>query len=275
MEKEYKTEEEFLKNYDSSKFEKLSATTDILIFSVASSKQDNYRKLNNKHFSVLLVKRKQHPFKDMWCLPGGFIGIDETSEDAAKRVLARETNLHNIYLEQLYTFDEVNRDPRMRIISISYVALVDKNRLDDTLYEDASWFNMEIEEDEKNIKINLDNGEENFDVVIKKTLKELTTDRYKYTIEKNTRIAFDHAKTIASGISRIKNKLEYTDIAFNLMPEYFTLGELQQVYEVILGKKLLDPAFRRIIASKVEQTEMTRVNGGHRPSKLFKYKGNK
>ena len=275
MEKEYKTEEEFLKNYDSSQFEKLSATTDILIFSVASSKQENYRKLNNKHFSVLLVKRDQFPFKNKWCLPGGFIGIDETSEEAAKRVLARETNLHNIYLEQLYTFDDVKRDPRMRIISISYVALVDKNSLDDTLYENASWFNMEVDEDENRIKVNLDNGEENFDIIVKKTLKEQTTDRYKYTIEKNDHIAFDHPLTIVSGISRIKNKLEYTDIAFNLMPEYFTLGELQQVYEVILGKKLLDPAFRRIIASKVEQTDKTRVDGGHRPSKLFKYKKNK
>ena len=275
MEKDYRTEEEFLKNYDSSGFEKLSATTDILIFSVASSKQENYRKLNNKHFSVLLVKRNRLPFKDMWCLPGGFIGIDETSEDAAKRILERETNLKHIYLEQLYTFDDVNRDPRMRIISISYVALVDKNRLDDTLYENASWFNMEIEEDETQIKVNLDNGDENFDIVVKKTLKEMTTDRYKYTVAKNDKIAFDHPLTIVSGISRIKNKLEYTDIAFNLMPEYFTLGELQQVYEVILGKKLLDPAFRRIIASKVEKTDKTRVNGGHRPSKLFKYKGKK
>ena len=97
MEKQYLSEEEFLKDYDSSKFEKLSMTADILIFSVSDGVQENYRKLNEKHFSVLLVKRKQHPFKDMWCLPGGFIGIDETSEDAAKRVLARETNLHNIY----------------------------------------------------------------------------------------------------------------------------------------------------------------------------------
>ena len=275
MEKEYKTEEEFLKDYDSSQYEKLSATVDVLIFSVASTKQDNYRKLNNKHFSVLLVKRDQFPFKNKWCLPGGFIGIDETSEEAANRVLKSETNLHNIYLEQLYTFDDVKRDPRMRVISISYVALVDKNRLDDTLFENASWFNMEIDENENRIKVNLDNGQENFDIVVKKTLKELTTDRYKYTIEKNNEIAFDHPLTIVSGISRIKNKLEYTDIAFNLMPEYFTLGELQQVYEVILGKKLLDPAFRRIIASKVEKTDKTRVDGGHRPSKLFKYKDKK
>ena len=88
----------------------------------------------------------------------------------------------------------------------------------------------------------------------------------------NEKLAFDHPLVIASGISRLKNKLEYTDIVFNMMPEYFTLGELQQVYEVILGKKLLDPAFRRIIAKKTEKTEKMKTGGGHRPSVLFKYK---
>ena len=81
-----------------------------------------------------------------------------------------------------------------------------------------------------------------------------------------------HAKVILSGIERLKNKVEYTDIVFNMMPELFTLGDLQQVYEVILGKKLLDPAFRRIIADKVEKTEKMKTGGGHRPSYLFKYK---
>ena len=99
--KQYKSEEEFLKDYDSSMYEKLSMTTDILIFSVSDETQDNYRKLNKKHFSVLLVKRDNYPFKDKWCLPGGFIGIDEDIEDSAKRILANETNLHDIYLEQL------------------------------------------------------------------------------------------------------------------------------------------------------------------------------
>jgi len=275
MEKQYLTEKEFLKDYDSSKFEKLSMTADILIFSVSDGVQENYRKLNEKHFSVLLVKRNNYPFKDKWCLPGGFVKIDESIDDAAVRILADETNLHNIYVEQLYTFGEVNRDPRMRIISSSYMALIDKNMLKDELVKNASWFNISVLEDEKTINVLLDNGDEQISFVIGKELKHLTTDRYKYNVLKNEKIAFDHAKVIAVGISRLKNKIEYTDLVFNMMPEYFTLGELQRVYEIILGKKLLAPAFRRIIADKVEKTTKVRVDGGHRPSALFKYKHKK
>lgn len=269
---QYKSEEEFLKHYDASKFEKLSMTTDIIIFSVSDSLTDNYRKLSEKHFSVLLVKRNDYPFKDKWCLPGGFVGIQETLDDAAKRILASETNLHNIYIEQLYTFGSVNRDPRMRIVSTAYMALIDKNMLNEKIPKNASWFNMKILEDEKSIYITFDNELEEFSVVVKKTLRDLTTDRYSYEVIKNDHLAFDHAIVIASGISRLKNKLEYTDIVFNMMPEYFTLGELQQVYEVILDKKLLDPAFRRIIADKVEKTDKVKTGGGHRPSALFRYK---
>ena len=272
--KEYKSEEEFLKDYDSSKFEKLSMTTDILIFSVSDEVQENYRKLNKKHFSILLVKRDNYPFKDKWCLPGGFIRIDEDIEDSAKRILADETNLHNIYLEQLYTFGNPNRDPRMRVVSTSYMALIDKNRLNEQIAKKASWFNVMVLEDKNSINITLDNGVEEIKLKIGKTLKEKTTDRYKYDILSNDKMAFDHPLVIASGISRLKNKLEYTDIVFNMMPEYFTLGDLQQVYEIILGKKLLDPAFRRIIANKVEKTTKMKTGGGHRPSVLFKYKNN-
>lgn len=271
---EYKSEEEFLKDYDSSKFEKLSMTTDILIFSVSDEVQENYRKLNKKYFSILLVKRDNYPFKDKWCLPGGFVGIDEDIEDSAKRILANETNLHDIYLEQLYTFGAPNRDPRMRVVSTSYMALIDKNRLNEQIAKNASWFNVMVLEDEKTIDITLDNGNEEIKLKIGKTLKEKTTDRYKYDILLNDKLAFDHPLVIASGISRLKNKLEYTDIVFNMMPEYFTLGDLQQVYEIILGKKLLDPAFRRIIANKVEKTTKMKTGGGHRPSVLFKYKNN-
>ena len=89
----------------------------------------------------------------------------------------------------------------------------------------------------------------------------------------NDSLAFDHPLVIVSGISRLKNKIEYTDIVFNMMPKYFSLGELQQVYEVILNKKLLDPAFRRIIANKVEKTSKMKTGGGHRPAILFKYRG--
>ncbi len=270
---EYKSEEEFLKNYDNSKYERPSVTSDIALFSVSDGSQSNYRKLKQKYFSVLLVKRNNYPFKDKWCLPGGFISNNETSEEAARRVLASETNLHNVFLEQLYTFDSLDRDPRTRVISIAYVGLVDKNKLDDTIFPNASWFNITSLEDEKYIHVTLDNGNEQIKFVIKKVLKESTTDRYYFEIEKNDMLAFDHARVIAAGMARLKSKIKYTDIVFNMMSEYFTLGELQQVYEVILGKKLLDPAFRRIIKNKVVKTDKMQTGEGHRPSVLFKYSG--
>lgn len=269
--KVYNSEEEFLKDYDASKFDRFSITTDILIFSISDDVQDNYRKLNDKYFSVLLVKRENYPYKDKWCLPGGFVKIDEDLEDAPVRILANETGLHNIYLEQLYTYGEVNRDPRTRVISTSYMALIDKNKLNEKLNKNASWFNITKLEDDKSIYITLDNGDEELKFTIKKELKEKTTDRYKFTVLENNSIAFDHPLVITSGMERLKNKASYTDVVFNMMPKYFTLGELQKVYEVILGKKLLDPAFRRIIADKVIKTDKVRTGGGHRPSVLFMY----
>ena len=250
----YKTEEEFLKHYDSSIYEKLSMTADILILSVSSENTGNYRKLTEKKFSVLLTKRTDFPFKDKWCLPGGFIGMDEDLETAAKRILKKETNLENIYIEQLYTFSDPKRDPRMRIVSTSYMSLIDKNKLNVALAPNTSWFNITILEDKQSVHITLDNSIEHFTIIIKKILRDKSTDRYDFLTYKNDYLAFDHDRVLLSGIERLKNKIEYTDIVFNMMPKYFTLGELQQVYEVILGKKLLAPAFRRIIAGKVVKT---------------------
>ncbi len=271
----YKTEEEFLKHYDSSIYEKLSMTADILILSVSSENTGNYRKLTEKKFSVLLTKRTDFPFKDKWCLPGGFIGMDEDLETAAKRILKKETNLENIYIEQLYTFSDPKRDPRMRIVSTSYMSLIDKNKLNVALAPNTSWFNITILEDKQSVHITLDNGIEHFTIIIKKILRDKSTDRYDFLTYKNDYLAFDHDRVLLSGIERLKNKIEYTDIVFNMMPKYFTLGELQQVYEVILGKKLLAPAFRRIIAGKVVKTNKMQTGGGHRPSALFEYKKSK
>lgn len=269
----YKSEEEFLKNYDSSCFEKLSMTADILLVSVSDQEQTNYRKTSKKMMSILLVKREDYPYKDKWCLPGGFLDVlGETLEECAKRVLKRETNLEDIYLEQLYTFDSIDRDPRLRVVSTSYVALIDKNQLTQKV-KNASWFDIALIEEKSNVvEVTLDNGEETIMFSIKKSLKDKTADRYQFEILYNDKLAFDHPIVILSGLERIRNKINYTDIVFNMMPEYFTLGELQQVYEVILNKKLLDPAFRRIIADKVEKTKKMRTGGGHRPSALFRYK---
>jgi len=274
--KEYKSEEEFLKDYNPDEFKKVSLTTDILVLSVSSNDSNNYRKTDDKSMSVLLVKRDNYPFKDMWCLPGGFVGYDEDLDEAPKRILKRETNLDNIYLEQLYTFGNPKRDPRMRIISTSYMSLIDKNMLTEVLNKNASWFDITLFEEKDNIvTIVLDNGSDTLKFSIKKVLKEETTDRYSFKVVDNKSIAFDHPLVILSGLERLKNKLEYTDIVFNMMPKYFTLGELQKVYEVILGKKLLDPAFRRIIKDKVSKTNKMKTGEGHRPSVLFEYKNNK
>lgn len=277
MKQEYKSEEEFLANYNVNKYKQLSLSTDILLFSVSEEDNSNYRKNSAKKMSILLIKRHNYPYKDMWCLPGGFLKPDvETLDDCTKRILKTETNLSNIYLEQLYTFDGLNRDPRCRVISTSYMALVDKNRLNDKVNENASWFDVTLYQDDgKTVTVVLDNGVEAIKFSIKKTLRELTTDRYTFSVKENKDLAFDHPLVIVAGMERLRNKLNYTDIVFNMMPEYFTLGELQQVYEVILGKKLLDPAFRRIIADKVEKTEKMKTGGGHRPSYMFRYKNSK
>ena len=268
----YKNEEEFLKNYDSNQFEKLSVTTDILVVSVSDELVSNYRKTSKKHMSVLLVKRDNYPFKDKWCLPGGFLDVKEDLNASPLRILERETNLKNIYLEQLYTFGEVDRDPRMRIISTAYMALIDKNKLDDNINGDSSWFDVTALEDDKFIDVILDNGKTNIKFKAQRVPKEGNVEKFSFKISENNDIAFDHALVIMLGLERLKNKIQYTDIVFHMMPEYFTLGELQQVYEVILNKKLLDPAFRRIIASKVEKTTKVKTGGGHRPSALFKHK---
>jgi len=273
MNKIYNTEDEFLKDYNPLKYQKLSMTVDILVFSVSNEESSNYRKTDKKKMSILLAKRENYPFKDKWCLPGGFVKIDENLDDAPARILKKETNLDDIYLEQLYTFGSVDRDPRMRIVSTSYMALVDKNKIKKDMNSKVSWFDIIFYNEDNNIvSITLSNGNETIDFSIKKTLREKTTDRYSFKVDKNKMLAFDHPQVILSGLERLRNKVSYTDIVFNMMPELFTLSELQQVYEVILGKKLLDPAFRRIIADKVEKTDKMKTGGGHRPSVLFKYK---
>lgn len=265
-----KTEEKDIKTLP---YEQFAFSTDLLMFSVSKGEAKTCRTLTEKYFSILLVKRTKEPYKGMWCLPGGFVKQNETLDMAADRVLAKETNLHNIYKEQLYTFSDLERDTRTRVISTAYMALVDRDRITEKLSEEASWFNIHISEENNLINLLLENGEDKITISIRKTVEDKTTNKYKYEIVENN-IAFDHAQILMTGLDRMKNKVSDTDIVFNLMPEYFTLGELQQIYEVILGKKLLDPAFRRIIADKVEKTNKTVKTGGHRPSVMYRYKNN-
>lgn len=247
------TEEEFLKQYDADVYKKPSVTVDMLIFTIMDKEESNYRKLPEKSLKILMVKRKNHPFIGQWALPGGFVSIDESLDDAAARVLKNETNVDNVYMEQLYTWGDVDRDKRTRVISVSYLALVDSSALSlipGNDEEDARWFTVsyKVIEDNK-IELKLNNNDE-----------ELSANN----------IAFDHGKIIEYAIDRLRNKISYTDIALNLMPELFTLTELQQVYQVIEGRELLAAAFRRKISNMVAQTNEYTKDVGHRPSKLYK-----
>ena len=286
MEKEI-TEEAFLKEYDSSKYEKPSVTVDVLIFTILNEKSGNYRKLDNKKLSLLLIKRGGHPFKGKWAIPGGFVNLDESLEDAAKRELKEETSVENVYLEQLYTYGEVNRDPRTRVISSAYMALVNSDKIEIEAGDDASdarWFNVDyklvsrtVNKEKKEIidvyKLVLYSG----DIVVSSEIEivEKYIEGHKertVSIIDNSGLAFDHCKIIAYAIERLRNKIEYTDIAFNLMSEYFTLSELQQVYEIILDKELLKANFRRKLNDYVIETnKYSERKGGYRPSKLFKF----
>lgn len=279
------TEEEFLEQYDADVFKKPSFTVDMLIFTVTDEEKENYRRLPEKSLRILLVKRGDHPYIGKWALPGGFIAVDESLDESAIRVLRAETNIDDIYMEQLYTWGEVDRDLRTRVISSSYMALVDSNNLNiraGSDEDDARWFNVNynlLEEKkiavekgyiyERTVEVKLWNVSEELSSRIKIT--ENINGKVNREIIETIGIAFDHGKFIEYGIDRLRNKIEYTSLAFNLMPELFTLTELQQVYEVIQGKELLAAAFRRKIANMVIETNEFTKDAGHRPSKLFRY----
>lgn len=248
-------------------------TTDLLIFSVDSRTNSNCRELPKKYFSILLVKREKEPFINSWCLPGGYVLENETSSESTKRILKKETNLTDVYTTQLHTFDSVDRDPRGRVVTTAYMAIIDKSKLKNTLNKNAKWFDIEFEEKDNYININLSSEEEKEYIKIKKELKDFTTKEYEYSIIEQSNFAFDHSIILNYGINELRNKVDNTDIVFNLMPDEFTIGELKQVYEIILGKKIVNSAFRRTINSKVISTDKSVKTGGHRPSYLYKYKG--
>jgi 8-oxo-dGTP diphosphatase len=286
------TEEQFLKTYDAGMYERPSVTVDMLIFTVMEREQDNYRKLSEKTLQLLLIQRGEHPYLGQWALPGGFVGVHESLDDAARRELFTETNIDNIYMEQLYTWGEVQRDPRMRIISCSYMALVDRTTLnvqagDDAA--DAAWFEVSHEileasrreleqgyELDQFIKITLQSDKVTLSGVVKITESvQGHVSKIQREIVESEGFAFDHLMMVQYAIERLRGKVEYTDIIFNLMPPLFTLSELQRVYEIILGKELLAAAFRRKIADRVMETEEFTRDAGHRPSKLYRYNMNR
>lgn len=282
-------EKKFLETYSPEKYEKPSATVDMLIFTV-SDKETSYRKLPEKNLELLLIKRRDYPFKDRWAIPGGFANIDEDLYISAKRELEEETNLKNIYMEQLYTWGDVGRDPRTRVISTSYMALVPKEKLNFRAGDDAAealLFTVDIKEDKAEERVlngrkmetfteyTLTLSNEQNNIVIKsriRSTKKVLGASVEETLEIiSSDLAFDHSKIIFYALNRLRNKAEYTPIVFNLIGETFTIGELQTLYETILGTEYSSPNFRRKILPMLEEADNeTEKNRGHRPAQIYR-----
>lgn len=290
------TLETFLKSYDPDRYPKPSVTTDIVVFTIQNKEVGNRRMRNQKELQVLLVKRRDHPYIGQWALPGGFLEMNEGLLESAKRELQEETNVQDVYLEQLYTFGEaLDRDPRMRVISVAYMALIGKGKQrivasDDA--EDAKWFSIkrkenwrrldetsdrfEVQRLEKSTTYELisDDGETIAFELLKKIERRGATQEKEITSLSEDGLAFDHQEILDYALERIASKAEYTPIVFNLMPERFTLSDLQQVYEVILNQPLYAANFRRKIAHMVEETGSYEENTQRRPARYYKYKFN-
>jgi len=187
---------------------------------------------------VLLVRRRHCPYQGCWAIPGGFVRMDESLDDAARRELEEETGLRDVYLEQLYTFGAPQRDPRTRVISVAYYALlpgdVEEPRTSDDGGE-ARWFAV------AHLPPNL---------------------------------AFDHATILDTALRRLRAKADYAGIAREFLPPRFTLRRLRRIYETVLGRRLDRANFtRRILAEDdIEETGEIDRSGAHRPAKLYRYR---
>ena len=204
-----------------------SVTVDIILFT-----------FHDNDLKVLLIERMHAPFAKTWALPGGFVEIDEDLEDAALRELAEETNVTEVYLEQLYTFGEPNRDPRTRVITVAYFALLSADQVAKLQIQGASdaanarWWSM-------------------------------------YALPQ---LAFDHDRILHYALQRLRWKLEWTGLGFLLLPKEFTLSELQKVYEIVLHEPLDKRNFRRkILATDVLEESGNIREGDHRPAKLYRF----
>lgn len=280
------TEEEFLSKYKPGDYARPSVTTDVLVFTIKNRESLDVRKADKKDLRILLVKRKDHPYIGQWAIPGGFVDINESLENAAKRELKEETDLDNIYFEQLGTYGDVNRDPRMRVISVAYMALIPNKHLKPKAGDDADdvqWFNVSREEAKSNNEediwiLHLTNDEGNVRIsykIIEKHIRrgvsqEIETKVVPQALTHDA-LAFDHYKIIVDAIQRLKNKIEYTAIAFNLVNELFTRTEIKSVYEVILNRTLDHTELWRKIKNMVIETDQMSKEKAHRPSRYFRF----
>ena len=242
---------------------KINLKVSFVIFSVSCTESDNYRKLSDKKLSVLLCKENEY------MLPTKVITNPSKIDDNIVTYVKELTGIDNVYSEQLYTFSSVCNE--VLEINQTYISLIDQSKVI-SLNDNCSWFNIDLEEGDSGYTCTLNSDSEKVDFMVSKKLKSHTTDRYSFREERSDNLYHNHSVYLISGLERLRNKINYTDIVFNMMPPLFTLKNLQHVFELVLNKKLLDPAFRRTIADKVEPTNQIESGKGHRPSVLFKHK---
>lgn len=232
-------EAEFLRSYDPSAFERPSVAVDLVLMGVVGGAP-----------AVLLIQRDDHPFLGRWALPGGFVGIDESVDDAAARVLRDKASMEGSYVEQLYTFGGVDRDPRTRVISIAHFALLPADSFKAALRANPGLTLAEVSVPSGGAaELRGEGGE---------------------VLEP----AFDHARIIGLAMQRLRGKLDYSGIAFALLPERFTLRQLQNIHEAILGSRLNKPAFRRrmLDSGRLEATGERETGASFRPAELYRHR---
>ena len=242
--------------------------TSVVLFGILEESSNNYRKLSKKSLGVLLIKDG-----DKYTLPEYESSDILSLDDQSILALKDKAGLKDVYVEQLYTFSKVKEENLF--INPTFLGLISKEQMYDGLKENCYWCEFKIEEKEDRYECNIINGTCNFKFVVSRKLKEHTTDRYKFGDIETGLLKEDVGVVLISAFERLRNKVNYTDIVFNMMGETFTLKELQQVYETIENKPLLDAAFRRIIADKVEETDEMLKGIGCRPSKIYRYKEKK
>lgn len=297
-------EKEFLAGYDLTKYDRPSVAADVVVFSVMKDDEcEDVRRLQEKKLKILLIRRGGFPYKGSWAMPGGFCRKGEDVIDSARRELCEETGIDDAYVKLVGVYGEPDRDPRGWVISSTYMALMNGRacRLkagDDA--QDARWFTVELTDISTEVTEESGTGEEIVKNKVEASHKVQNGKRYRlvlkdadsdikltavlrrtdmsscgrssdsYDIEECEGLAFDHARIITEAVLGLREDVRRDmKLAFDLLPERFTLTELQNVYEQIWDMELTTPNFRRKIAEYVEETDAYQSGERYRPAKLF------
>ena len=268
-------EKQFLASYSIEKFDRPSVATDVVGMTIRNVDAGNYRSPEKNFLSVLLIRRGEHPYMNRWALPGGFLRHGEAVEHCAQRELFEETGLNTNALYPLGCFSAPGRDPRGWIISNAFLSIIAKEELtlmsgDDAM--DARWFDLDFSEEKGVLTLNFSNGDLHLSARLKVGCNAFG--QYSFEILASD-LAFDHAKIIASALKELQTPRGLETLAFAFLPAEFTVNELQKVHELLTGKALPGPNFRRKMLPLLAETGRMTEGEGHRPARIYTRKEQK